>query len=239
MGTRWESNLTAAAMTEDPFDPNLSNDHNVTQLSDLRISYLTEVILGRYYRKEDLSLSCEAASHLLPLENLDLLNITVKDKTNDTLVVTADPTKFDVGLLSLKLFAKDMFPAPLNATPVNQVAAWWENATTRDAKNVTEFLSVVVDRCGDTYCRSDDISIGNVDIIGIGVSKTPSSCRSRSRPSPYMDTQLMTKCRCSFRLPCFSSSSLPSRLYHWGQSLGRFREAAKGGTSSTSGMPPP
>ncbi|KAK3376075.1 hypothetical protein B0T24DRAFT_215149 [Lasiosphaeria ovina] len=145
------------------------NPFNVTSLAELRISYLTDVLvrLGNNVTRD--GAGCAAASSILPLSNLTFLQISEKHDHGMNLSVGADPARLDVGLLDLKRFAAQVFPYPLNASSVGDVAEWWTNTTSRDNDNARGFLTAVVNMCGGTFCRSGYIAVGNPDIVGIGM----------------------------------------------------------------------
>ncbi|KAK3936979.1 hypothetical protein QBC46DRAFT_320550 [Diplogelasinospora grovesii] len=147
-------------------DPTQWNPHNVSSLASLPIAYLTELFFQNATRAK----SCVAASAILPLSNFSLLDVQPSVAGNhDVLKVNADPASIDVGLKDLVRFANQLFPYPVNGSAVGDVATWWTNATIFDKGNATDFLSTVVNTCSGTYCRSDFITIGNPDIVGIGM----------------------------------------------------------------------
>ncbi|KAK0609888.1 hypothetical protein B0T17DRAFT_621192 [Bombardia bombarda] len=149
---------------------------NITTLAQLKIADLTDLIVTHGGDNVGKGTPCTAASGILPLTDLALLGIKPTtqgtDEKNSTLSVTADPAALNVGLLDLQAFAGEMFPFPLNGSSVGDVAAWWTNTTTSDKQGTMDFLGAVVNNCATTYCRSGYITIGNPDIVGIGVSST-------------------------------------------------------------------
>ncbi|KAK3367700.1 hypothetical protein B0H63DRAFT_489645 [Podospora didyma] len=152
-------------------DLTLLNPHNVTKLADLRISYLTELLLNYGNNVTRDGSGCLAASSILPLSNLTILHIVEPgvNAKDMNLTVNLNPASLDVGLLDLKRFASQIFPSPINGSRVGDIAEWWTNATTNDAESAQNFLGAVVNMCGGTYCRSGYINIGNPDIVGIGM----------------------------------------------------------------------
>ncbi|KAK3314269.1 hypothetical protein B0H66DRAFT_643666 [Apodospora peruviana] len=145
---------------------------NITSLNDLRISYLTDFILARGTNlTQNHGIPCEAASNLLPLTNLSSLSIRAPDPkiANSNLTVNADPALLDVGIVNLQRFASQVFPYPVSGSSIGDVASWWAASAANDRENTTDFLSAVVNTCASTYCRRGHITIGNPDIVGIGM----------------------------------------------------------------------
>lgn len=147
---------------------------NITELAGLNISAVKDFLLawGTNLTLADGTTPCEWASDLLPLTNLSSLGIlAVNNKLrNGAVEVTADPADVDIGFLTLQSFARAIFPAPLNGSSAGDMVTWWRDALTSNQGNTKDFLSAVVNTCATTYCQHGNITIGNPDIVGIGVS---------------------------------------------------------------------
>lgn len=160
-------------------NPTLFNPNHVTALDGLRISDLTQLILTKGNNGSRDGFGCEVASMILPLSNLTILQIEPQgaDSEHANLTVNIDPASLDVGLLHLQHLAGGLFPYPVNQSSIGDVATWWRNATINDRRETQDFLAAVVNMCSGVYCRSGYITIGNPDIVGIGVGNF-------SRPAP-------------------------------------------------------
>ncbi|KAK3690473.1 hypothetical protein B0T22DRAFT_463654 [Podospora appendiculata] len=147
------------------------NADNITSLADLTFPYLSTLVVNHGDRLVRNSTGCEAASNLLPLSNLGILGLQPHGANSEhiNLTVTVDPATLDVGLQHLQHFANELFPYPLNASNIGDVATWWMNATTQDTQDTKDFLSAVINSCPSTFCQSSAITIGNPDIVGIGM----------------------------------------------------------------------
>lgn len=139
--------------------PSTPNPYNITSLPDLSIAYFTSLLSDQSATSNYNEAVCPLASALLPLSNLSLLD-----------TVIADPTALSVGLLDLVAFARAAFPSPLNTSGPGDVVSWWVNATASSPLAASSFVRAVVDDCAWSYCRSSAyISIGNPDIVGVGM----------------------------------------------------------------------
>ncbi|KAK4160506.1 hypothetical protein QBC43DRAFT_325375 [Cladorrhinum sp. PSN259] len=137
-------------------------------LDQLKISNLAQFIWTQVSNVTDDKLICEPASRVLPLANLSSL-IIEPDGPNDTLTVHLDPANLDVGYIDLSVFAKGLFPSPLNDAGIGEIVEWWNKSTKQDNEATRDFLSAVVNRCGRQFCKSGYITVGNPDIVGIGM----------------------------------------------------------------------
>ncbi|KAK4185667.1 hypothetical protein QBC35DRAFT_298495 [Podospora australis] len=152
-------------------DPTSYNPNNITRLEDLRISYLAGLILSLGNNDTRNGFGCPAASMILPLSNLSILDIepsTARDKRGN-LVLSLDPANLNPGLNHLRDMARGLFPSPLNESSVGDIVTWWTNATINAKYETQDFLEAVVNMCGGHYCKSGYITVGNPDIVGIGM----------------------------------------------------------------------
>lgn len=138
--------------------PSMPNPFNVTSLADLSVSYFTTLLSEQNTTANYNRVVCPIASHLLPLANLSLID-----------TVISDPTRLDVGLLDLVAFARAAFPYPTNDSGAGEIVTWWVNATINDPLSASSFIRTIVDDCAWSFCQSIYISIGNPDIVGIGM----------------------------------------------------------------------
>ncbi|KAK3994403.1 hypothetical protein QBC44DRAFT_357284 [Cladorrhinum sp. PSN332] len=146
-----------------------SQNISLQRLDQLEISYLADFILNKVNNStENNTVICTPASRILPLANLSSLIIEPEER-DGTLRVDLDPINLDVGIIDLSVFAKELFPAPLNESQIGEVVTWWKNATVQDNAATKDFLNAVVNRCGRTFCKSGYITVGNPDIVGIGM----------------------------------------------------------------------
>lgn len=152
-------------------DPTSYNPKNITRLADLSISYLTGLILFLGNNDTRNGFGCRAASMILPLSNLSILDIEPTDRVAEraNLIVKLDPAALNPGLNHLKSMAKGLFPSPVNNAPLGDIVNWWTNATVDNKADAQNFLAAVVNMCGGDYCKSGYITVGNPDIVGIGM----------------------------------------------------------------------
>ncbi|KAK4225698.1 hypothetical protein QBC38DRAFT_253689 [Podospora fimiseda] len=147
-----------------------SQNISLERLDQLEISYLTNFIQSQIKNltADNNTVICQPASRVLPLANLSSLAIEPTGP-NNTLIVDLDPINIDVGILDLSFFANGLFPSPLNKSRIGDIAEWWQNATHKDNAATKDFLNAVVNKCGRTFCKSGYITVGNPDIVGIGM----------------------------------------------------------------------
>jgi hypothetical protein len=138
--------------------PSTSNSFGVSRLSDLDISYFTNLLSDPSNNTNYKQVICPIASNLLPLSNLSLLDTVLRD-----------PLQLSVGVLELVAFARAAFPFPTNASDAGSLVSWWVNSTMTSPLAVSSFIRTIADDCAWSYCRSIHISIGNPDIVGIGM----------------------------------------------------------------------
>lgn len=138
--------------------PSTLNLFSVTSLSNLDISYFTNLLSDQSNATNYNRVVCPIASSLLPLSNLSLLD-----------TVISDPTKLSLGILDLVAFARAAFPYPTNTSDAGSLVSWWVNTTTTSPLAASSFIRTIVDDCAWSYCQSIYISIGNPDIVGIGM----------------------------------------------------------------------
>jgi hypothetical protein len=148
------------------FNPTQWNPYGVTSLADMQVAHVADLVQNHWSQNTSI---CATASELLPLSNLTMLNIQLNSTTKN-ITVKADPTTLDVGYLDIWRFAQATFPS--NATDgadMGDILKWWSNATINDKASFTNFLTTVVKSCHSVYCQSPFLSVGNPDIVGIGM----------------------------------------------------------------------
>ncbi|KAH8909429.1 hypothetical protein BR93DRAFT_975696 [Coniochaeta sp. PMI_546] len=150
--------LTGSNSSQSCILPSTPNPFDITSLPDLSITYFTNLLSDQDTASNYNDVVCPIASTLLPLSNLSLL---------DTII--ADPTQLSIGFLDLVTFARTTFPYPTNTSGAGDIVSWWVNATISDPLAASSFIRTIVDDCAWSYCRSIYISIGNPDIVGIGM----------------------------------------------------------------------
>ncbi|KAK4199518.1 hypothetical protein QBC40DRAFT_81498 [Triangularia verruculosa] len=153
-------------------DPTLYNPNNITQLSNLTTSYLADILLNKGNNATRNGFGCGPASLILPLANISMLILDIEDNSdehNTNLTVSVDPTQLNPGISHLRDMARGLFPYPLNESGVGDIVNWWADNTENHPVETTQFLSAVVNMCGGEYCRSGQITVGNPDIVGIGM----------------------------------------------------------------------
>jgi hypothetical protein len=138
--------------------PSTPNPFNVTSLSDLNVNYFTNLLSDQNTTDNYNKVVCPIASNLLPLTNLSLVQTIIDD-----------PAKLDVGLLDLVNFARHVFPYPTNNSGAGEIVSWWVNTTTNNGGDASTFIRTIVDDCAWSFCQSSYITIGNPDIVGIGM----------------------------------------------------------------------
>ncbi|KAK4179557.1 hypothetical protein QBC36DRAFT_206729 [Triangularia setosa] len=151
-------------------NPTLYNPKNITQLSNLSISDLADVLLTKGSNVTRNGFGCGPASLILPLGNLSILDIEHSSDINNTnLTVNIDPTQLDPGISRLRGMARGLFPYPLNESKAGDIVNWWTDNTENRPAETKRFLSAAVNMCGGEYCRSGQVTVGNPDIVGIGM----------------------------------------------------------------------
>ncbi|KAK4642289.1 hypothetical protein QC761_506460 [Podospora bellae-mahoneyi] len=150
-------------------DPTLYNPTNITHLSNLSISYLADVLLAKGNNATRDGFGCRPASLILPLDNLSILELEPNPDIHMNLTVGVNPTQLDPGVSQLRDMARGLFPYPLNESGIGDVVNWWTDNTENHPADTKRFLGAVVNMCGGEYCRSGKVTVGNPDIVGIGM----------------------------------------------------------------------
>ncbi|KAK0659445.1 hypothetical protein QBC41DRAFT_47684 [Cercophora samala] len=150
-------------------NPTLYNPSNITHLSNLSVSYLADVLLAKGSNATRNGFGCGPASLILPLDNLTILDLEPNPDINMNLTVRVEPTQLDPGVTQLRDMARGLFPYPLNESSVGDIVTWWIDNTENHPTETKRFLGAVVNMCGGEYCRSGEITVGNPDIVGIGM----------------------------------------------------------------------
>lgn len=154
-------------------NPTLYNPTSITHLSNLSISYLADVLLAKGNNATRDGFGCRPASLILPLDNLSILELEPNPDIHMNLTVGVNPTQLDPGVSQLRDMARGLFPYPLNESGVGDVVNWWTDNTENHPADTKRFLGAVVNMCGGEYCRSGKVTVGNPDIVGIGVCSLP------------------------------------------------------------------
>ena len=137
--------------------PSSFNPYHINNLSDFKMSMLQEIISNDYFGT-NLAL-CYYVARILPPTFVAI----------DT--VTKDPSKLDVGVLTLQNLTMRTVPSPYNESSPRAVSDWWWDNVANDFAGTRSFLDATKTECTAAICHSLT-AVGDPDITGIGVCVT-------------------------------------------------------------------